>query len=146
MDNLFNKCLGKQITELSVGERVSITNCITDDAISCFAEVTGDKNPVHLDDYFAKNTKFKQRIAHGMLLAGFISSVIGMYLPGPGCVYASQCLKFLCPDMIGDEITTTVEVAAINLDKNRITLKTTCFNQHGNCVLDGTAVVLPRKA
>ncbi|MFC2018148.1 MaoC family dehydratase, partial [Chloroflexota bacterium] len=107
---------------------------------------TGDLNPAHIDQVWAEKTMFKGRIAHGMLSAGLISAVLGMYLPGPGAIYLSQELKFLAPVRIGDTITARAEVIEIIEDKNRVSLKTTCCNQDGTVVVDGLARVMPPKA
>jgi 3-hydroxybutyryl-CoA dehydratase len=103
-------------------------------------------NPAHINEAHAKNTFFKTRIAHGLLTAGFISSVLGMQLPGPGTIYMRQSLNFLAPVRFGDTITAKVEVVEVIAEKNRVRLKTTCTNQEGTVVLDGEAMVIPPKA
>ena len=108
--------------------------------------MTGDKNPVHLDDAYARTTRFGGRIAHGMLTAGLISAVLGTKLPGPGAIYLNQTLKFTAPVRIGDTITATAEVTAYREDKRIVTLKTDCTNQRGELVLTGEAVLLMEKA
>jgi 3-hydroxybutyryl-CoA dehydratase len=137
---------GKTIDQLQVDDFAQFAKTITDADIVLFAGVTGDLNPAHINEVYAANTFFKTRIAHGMLLAGFISAVIGMQLPGPGTIYIRQELNFLAPARIGDTITARVEVSDINREKNRITLKTTCSNQNNEVVLDGQALVSPPKA
>jgi len=138
--------IGKTIGELHIGDTAEFTKTISESDIYLFAGVTGDLNPAHINDSYAKNTFFKTRIAHGMLLAGFISGVIGMKLPGPGTIYVRQELKFLAPARIGDTITARVEVTQIQSEKNRITLRTTCTNQENTLVLDGEALISPPKA
>ena len=108
--------------------------------------MTGDLNPAHINESYAQNTFFKTRIAHGMLLAGFISAVIGTKLPGPGTIYIRQELKFLAPARIGDTITARVEVTQIQSDKNRVPLRTTCTNQENTLIMDGEATISPPKA
>jgi len=133
--------LGKTIDELVLGETAEFTKTITEADIILFAGVTGDLNPAHINEEYAKNTFFKTRIAHGILQAGFISAAIGMKLPGPGTIYMKQELNFRAPVHIGDTITARVEVSQIDEEKNRVVLKTTCSNQEGEIVLDGEALV-----
>jgi len=123
-------------------ETASRTLTITDDVIHGFAEVTGDTNPVHLDDDYAAGTRFRRRIAHGMIAAGLISATLANDLPGPGTVYLSQTLKFKLPVYPGDTVTATVEVLKVREDKPIITLSTVCTNQDGAVVLEGEAVVM----
>ena len=137
--------IGKTIDELHIGDAAEFTKTISESDIYLFAGVTGDLNPAHINESYAKNTFFKTRIAHGMLLAGFISGVIGMKLPGPGSIYIRQELKFLAPARIGDTITARVEVIQMQSEKNRITLKTTCTNQENTLVMDGEALISPPK-
>lgn len=111
--------------------------------IYTFAALTGDLNPAHVDQAFAQRTIFQERIAHGMLTASLISAVVGMKLPGPGSIYLSQELRFLRPVRVGDTITARVEVIELVRDKNLATLSTTCSNERGEVVLEGTALVSP---
>jgi 3-hydroxybutyryl-CoA dehydratase len=138
--------IGKTIEQLQLGDFAQFAKTITDADIVLFAGVTGDLNPAHINEEYAKTTFFKTRIAHGVLLGGFISSVIGMQLPGPGTIYIKQELNFLAPARIGDTITARVEVSEMNKEKNRITLTTTCTNQNNETVLNGQALVSPPKA
>lgn len=138
--------LGKTVVEIKIGDYAEFSKTITESDIYLFAGLTGDLNPAHVNEEFAKNTFFKTRIAHGILQAGFISAAIGMQLPGPGTIYIRQELNFLAPVRIGDTITARVEAAEINMEKNRVVLKTTCSNQNGEAVLDGQALVSPPKA
>jgi len=135
--------IGKTIDELKVGQTARFSKTITEADIILFAGVTGDLNPAHVDEEYAKKTFFKTRIAHGMLTASFISTVIGTMLPGPGTVYLSQEVRFLAPVKIGDTVSAVVEIAEIRPEKKRIWLKTTCTNQDGTVVVDGKAVVSP---
>ena len=124
------------------GDTASRTRTISDEMIRTFAELTGDTNPVHLDDDYAANTRFGRRIAHGMIAAGLISATLANDLPGPGTVYLSQSLKFKLPVFPGDTVTATVEVVSVRPDKPIVTLSTVCTNQDGEVVLEGEAAVL----
>ena len=137
--------MGYTINELSVGQSESFTKTISESDVYLFAGVTGDFNPAHIDEEQAKNSKFQTRIAHGMLSAGLISSVIGMKIPGPGTIYLNQTLTFCAPVHIGDTITAIAEVLSIDYEKNRVYLKTFCRNQEGQIVVTGEAVTSPRK-
>ena len=135
--------LGKTIDQLEVGEVAEFSKTVAEFDIYMYAGITGDFNPAHINEPYAQNTFFKTRIAHGMLSAGFISTVIGTRLPGTGTVYVKQELNFRAPVKIGDTITARVEVVDIIKDKNRVRLETTCQNQDGTVVLDGYALVSP---
>ena len=138
--------IGKTIAELRVGDTAEVAKTVSESDIYLYAGITGDFNPAHIDEEYAKGTFFKTRIAHGMLLAGFISTVVGNRLPGPGTIYVKQELNFLAPVHMGDTITARVEVTEMIVEKNRIKLKTTCVNQDDTTVLDGEALVSPPKA
>jgi 3-hydroxybutyryl-CoA dehydratase len=127
---------------LRVGDTASITRTIKDEDIRAFADVSGDHNPVHLDESFAVGTRFGKRIAHGMLGASLISAVLGNELPGSGSIYLNQTLQFLGPVYIEDTITARVTVTRIREDKSIVTLETTCENQRGEIVIRGEAIVL----
>ena len=127
---------------LQPGDKTSRTTIITDEMIRAFAALTGDTNPVHLDDDYAAGTRFGRRIAHGMIAAGLISAALASDLPGPGTVYLSQTLQFKAPVFPGDAITTTLEVKHVRPDKPIVTLVTVCRNQDHVVVLEGEAVVL----
>ena len=135
--------IGKTIGELKVGEQASFSKTISESDVYLYAGITGDFNPAHVNEAYAQTTAFKTRIAHGMLTAGFISTLLGTRLPGPGSIYLSQNLKFLAPVTIGDTITATVEVIEILTERKRVRLKTTCANQQGTIVLDGEALISP---
>ena len=128
--------------ELQVGDTASMSKVVSDEDVRTFAEISGDKNPVHLDDDYAATTFFKRRIAHGALSGALISAVLGMVMPGPGTIYLSQSLNFKAPVYIGDEITARLEVIAYRPDKRIATFKTQVFNQDEKLVLDGEAVVI----
>jgi len=134
---------GKSIDELKVGDSAQISKTITETDITDFAKVTGDFNPVHLDQAYAEKTIFKGRIAHGLLSVGLLSNVLGNILPGHGTIYLSQEVKFLAPVRIGDTITARVEVMELIPEKNRVKFRTTCINQEGKIVVDGTAWAMP---
>lgn len=125
---------------LAVGHAAEMTREVTLAAIDGFAAVTGDTNPVHLDEAAAARTRFGGRIAHGMLSAGFISAVLGTQLPGPGVIYMSQSLRFVRPVRPGDVVTTRVEVVELIPAKRRVRLATTCRNQRDEPVLEGEAL------
>ncbi len=127
---------------LELEASASLSKTISNEDILSFAQLSGDVNPVHLDEDYAAKTRFKGRIAHGMLSAGLISAVLGTRLPGPGAVYLSQTLKFRAPVSIGDEITAKATVVAQREGKPIYTLETLCYNQHGDIVLEGEAVIL----
>ena len=126
----------------SVGDSAEITKTIEQGDIDAFAAVTGDHNPVHVDEEFAKTTRFGRRIAHGMLTASLISSVLANKLPGEGSVYLGQTLKFVAPVFPGDEITARVTIKEIREDKPILRLETICMNQRDEIVIRGEATVL----
>lgn len=138
--------MGKTIDQIKIGDRAEFAKTVTETDIYLYAGITGDFNPAHVNETYAKNTFFKTRIAHGMLTAGFISAILANQLPGPGTIYLKQELSFLAPVRIGDTITGCVEVLELIGEKNRIRLKTSCTNQDGVVVLDGEALVSPPKA
>ena len=127
---------------LHVGDKAILTKTFTEQDVVTFSEISGDKNPVHLDESFASQTRFGRRIVHGMLVAGVISAVLGTELPGPGSIYLSQTLKFRTPVYIGDRITAYVEITALREDKPIATLTTICRNEAKEAVIEGEAVLL----
>lgn len=137
--------IGKTIEEIKVGDKASFQKTITETDIYLFAGITGDLNPAHINQVEAEKGIFKERIAHGMLVSGLISTVLGMYLPGPGTIYLGQELKFLAPVKIGDTVRAEAEVIELIPEKNRVKLKTTCYNQNEKIVIDGIAMVMPPK-
>ena len=128
--------------KINVGDSAEFSKTITDEDVKAFAELTGDHNPVHLDETYASRTRFLRRIAHGMLSASLISSVLANKLPGEGTVYLSQSLKFVAPVYLNDTVTARVTVTAIREDKPIATLETLCVNQRGETLIKGEAVVL----
>ncbi len=130
----------------TVGSKALFSKQISERDVETFAEISGDKNPLHLDEQFAKGTRFGARIAHGGFTFGVISAALGMELPGPGTVYLSQSLKFVKPVYFDDTITATVEITAIRADKGIVTLKTDCTNQRGEKIAEGEATVFHEKA
>lgn len=133
------------IDELHIGQSSSYSKTITETDVYLFAGITGDFNPAHMNSEYAKETPFHERIAHGMLSASLISTVLGTNLPGKGTIYIGQQVKFLSPVHFGDTITATVEVKDLIPEKNRAILHTYCVNQDGKTVLDGEATVMPPK-
>ena len=130
---------------LSVGDAAEMSKTVTEEDVRAFADLTGDHNPVHLDEEYAAGTRFGRRIAHGMLGASLISAVLANELPGRGTVYLSQTLRFTAPVFLGDTVTARVTVKAVREDKPIVTLETVCTNQRGERVVEGEAVVLVPK-
>lgn len=128
--------------DLEVGQTADHTKTVTEADVLHFAEITGDFNPVHMDEAAAARSRFGGRIAHGMLGAGFISAALAMKLPGPGVIYLGQVLRFTRPVRIGDTVTAHVEVVEVLPDKRRARLTTTCRNQDGKTVIEGEATVM----
>lgn len=127
---------------LKIGDSAIFRKKILDKDILTFADVSGDHNPIHINEPYAEKSNFKKRIAHGFHIGSLISATIGQHLPGNGTIYLSQSLFFKAPVFINDEITAKVEV--LDFPKpNRILLKTTCFNQDGKIVIEGEALVIP---
>lgn len=128
--------------DIKIGDTFTTTRLVTDELIRHFAEVSGDHNPIHLDDEFARGTRFGQRIAHGMLSGAFISAVLGNEFRERKIVYLSQTMRFTAPTFIGDEITTTATVTAIREEKGIVTLRTECRKQSGELTLTGEALLM----
>ena len=127
--------------ELTVGMAAERTRLVDDALVLAFADLTEDHNPLHVDDVAAARSRFGARVAHGMLSGGLVSAVLGMDMPGPGSVWLSQQMRFTKPVMVGDSITTRVEVVELMPEKKRVRLATTCRNQRGEATLEGEAVV-----
>lgn len=127
--------------DIKIGDTASFAKTITEGDVVNYAGLTGDFNPVHIDAEYARESLFKERIAHGMLVSGLISAVLGTQLPGANSLYLGQDLKFKAPVKIGDTATATVTVTEKRDDKRIITLKTTVTNQDGVVVIDGSAVI-----
>ena len=128
--------------DIHVGDKASLSKTISEYDVYAFAGVTGDFNPVHVNAEFAKNSLFKQRIAHGMISAGLISAVLGTELPGIDTIYMNQELSFLAPVLYGDTLTATVECIEKDDKKHRIIFRTTVTNQNDKLVTDGKARVM----
>ncbi|MFZ5718476.1 MAG: MaoC family dehydratase [Pseudomonadota bacterium] len=135
---------GFYFDELTVGQTAEMSRVVGAADIEAFAEVSGDNNPVHLDEEYARTTTFGERIAHGMLSAAYISAILGTKLPGPGAIYLSQTLRFRRPVKIGDLVVARVTVTELDEAKGRATLATSC-EVNGKTVVDGEAVVIAPK-
>src|SRR5690349_15826179 len=128
--------------EIKLGDKFSTERLVTDELVRKFADVSGDYNPIHLDEDVASKTRFGRRIAHGMLSGAFISAVLGYEFSERSIVYLSQTLKFVAPVFIGDTVTATATVTNIRQDKPIITLETICTNQNGDVLVKGEAAVM----
>ncbi len=136
---------GLYFDQLSIGQSAEMTRVVGASDIEAFAEISGDTNPVHLDEAYAKTTQFGERIAHGMLSAAYVSAVLGTKLPGPGAIYLTQSVRFRRPVRIGDKVTARVSVKALDEQRGQVTLETIC-EVDGKTVMDGEAVVVaPRQ-
>ncbi|MEH6940555.1 MaoC family dehydratase [Bacillus sp. JJ722] len=138
------KMHGISYEDLKIGDEASFSKTVSEADIYHFAGITGDFNPLHVDKEFAKTTIFKERITHGILTAGFISTVIGMKLPGINTIYLSQNLNFLAPVKIGDTVTAQVKVMEKKDQKKIIRLQTIVKNQHDELVINGEATVMKK--
>jgi 3-hydroxybutyryl-CoA dehydratase len=125
---------------LEIGMSGEYSQTITDADIKAYAGLSGDNNPVHMDDVYAQNSRFKRRIAHGLFSSGFFSAIFGTKIPGPGCVYASQNLEFKRPVYMGDTVKAYVEITKIDLVSRKVTFSTKCTVKN-KCVIDGEAVL-----
>ncbi len=136
---------GRTMAELKIGDKASFEKTITETDVYLYAGITGDLNPAHINQVEAEKSMFKERIAHGMLIAGLISAVLGMQLPGPGTIYLGQELRFTAPVRYQDTIKAEVEVIEKIEEKNIVKINTICTNQEGTVVLKGIATVMPPK-
>lgn len=127
--------------DLYIGMEASLIQIVSDEGLRSFAEISGDANPIHLDEAYAKETPFRRRIAHGMLSAAYISAVFGTKLPGPGCIYISQTLNFKAPVHIGDRVTATVRVSDLIEHRKRAIFACACTVGE-KVVLEGEAVIM----
>ncbi|RJQ86896.1 MAG: MaoC family dehydratase [Desulfobacteraceae bacterium] len=134
---------GLTLHQLAVDQTYEKSVTVQEEMIKLFAQATGDHNPIHLDEEYAKGTRFGTRVAHGMLQAGILSAILGMEFPGIGTIYLSQTLKFTRSVFIGDTIHFNLKVLEVIPEKNRVRLETVCSNQKGETTLVGEAVVLP---
>ncbi len=130
------------LEEIQVGQKKMFSINITESMINEFAKISGDFNPLHMDEQYAKSTKFQNRVCHGMLLASFFSKIVGMHLPGKKALYFSQTLNFRSPCFIHDIVTVKGEVFEKSLGSRMLTIKTIINNQDGKCLVDGIAKVL----
>lgn len=137
---------GLTIQEIRLGDSASFSKTVTEADVTLFAGYSGDFNPAHVNAVEAEKGMFGRRIAHGMLSAGFISTILGMYLPGPGTIYMGQELRFVKPVYIGDTVTATATVVERIEEKNRLKLETVVKNQNGDTVITGFATVMPPRA
>lgn len=127
--------------DLQIGMEASLVHTVSGDAVSAFAQISSDLNPIHLDEAYAKETPFRRRIAHGMLSAAYISAVFGTKLPGPGCIYISQTLNFKAPVHIGDHVTATVKISDLIEHRKRAIFACAC-SVGAKVVLEGEAVIM----
>lgn len=136
--------MSEAVLGVEVGQKASFSKTVSEDDIAAFADITGDRNPLHLDGEYAARTRFKQRVAHGMISAGFVSAALGTKLAGPDVtvIYLSQNMRFQRPVFIGDTVTANVEVKSVDNEKRFVTVSTDCVNQEGESILTGEAVVL----
>ncbi len=129
------------INNLKVGDRASLSRAFTEEDVIQFANISTDTNPIHLDENFAADFVFGQRVVHGILIASLFSALVGVKLPGEGTIYLGQSLNFKAPVSIGEQVTASVEIIKIREDKPIVTLRTLCVNSEGQIVVDGEAVV-----
>lgn len=134
-----------RLDQIELGLKKEFTMKITESMIADFAKISGDYNPLHMDENYAKSTTFKNRVCHGMLLASFFSRLVGMYLPGKYALYFSQSLNFQNPCFINDVITIEGKVIDKSVATRLITIKTSIYNQERTCLLDGVAKVIVRE-
>ncbi|PEH82513.1 MaoC family dehydratase [Burkholderia gladioli] len=137
-----NEAGGYDLEDLMVGMSERFVKTLTERDIFLFASATGDRNPVHLDEEYARGTRFGGRIAHGMLSASVISAALASRMPGPGTIYLSQNLAFRRPVMLGETVNAIVAISALIPDKQRVVLSTVC-EVNGRVVVDGEAIVMP---
>lgn len=137
---------GLTVDELTVGQKATFAKTLTESDVYTFAGITGDLNPLHVNATYAEGTRFRRRIVHGMLVASLISTVQATQLPGPGNLYVRQSLEFRAPVFFGDTITASVEVTAVDAERNRVWLRTDCHNQDQVLVVTGESELSPRKA
>lgn len=128
--------------QLYIGQQASCSKTFTETDIVMYAGISGDFNPIHIDKEYAKNTRFKQRIAHGLLTSSLLSQLLGVHLPGKGSIYMNQTLKFTSPVFIGDTIKAIAIIEEMDEVKNTVTLQTDCYNQNNNLVLTGKAMMM----
>lgn len=130
--------MSARIADFTVGQHVTFAKTFTEEDVQRFIEITGDVNPLHVDESFAARTRYGRRVIHGMLTASVLSTMVGMLLPGTGAIYRSQTIRFLRPVHIGDTITTHFVVQSIDVAKHRLTIDSWMENENGDRVLEGT--------
>ncbi|MFM2225683.1 MAG: hypothetical protein RJA07_1885 [Bacteroidota bacterium] len=130
-----------EVSKFNIGDTFSFQKKILKTDVELYGKVTGDYNPIHFDEEYAKTTRFKKNIVHGMFILGLISNAIGNHLPGIGSIYAAQQIKFTLPVFIDDTITVMITIKEIEIDKFKFILSTTCTNQNNEIVLDGEAKI-----
>lgn len=130
--------------EIKIGLEHKFTEAITESTLDRFASLSGDHNPLHMDENYAKNTQFKKRVCHGMLLASFFSKLVGMHIPGRNALYFSQTLNFQNLCFVGDTVTVHGQVIDKSDSTKILTIKTSVHNQEGICLIDGIAKVMVR--
>lgn len=134
---------GHTIDQLNIGDNAKKIRTFTDEDVQDFARLSGDRNPLHLDEEFASQTCFKHRVVHGHLVSSMFSDILGNILPGLGTIYLKQNMTYIKPVYLGDTITAQVTIIEKNLEKNRVICETNSYNQKGELVVVGQAVVLP---
>lgn len=137
--------IGKTFDEIQIGDTAFFEKTISESDVYLFAGITGDLNPAHVNQAAAEQSRFKNRIAHGILISGLISNVLGMQLPGPGTIYLAQELRFTAPVYLGETVRAVVEVIEKDAEKKRVIFKTQCIKSDGTLVIDGSATVMPPK-
>ena len=137
---------GKTIQQLQVGDKAELRKTFVEEDVAEFARVSGDSNPAHMDENYAKTTQFKTRIVHGMLAGSLFSALLGTDLPGVGTIYTGQTLKFTRPVHFGEEITASVTVKELNEERNRAVFECLAVNPQGEPVIVGEATVMPPRA
>ncbi len=130
--------VNRSIDEFHVGQHVLLTKRFTEDDVRRFVEITGDANPLHVDDEFAASTRYGRRVLHGMLTASLFSTMVGMLLPGTGAIYRSQTLRFLRPVYVGDSVTAHFVVRSVDREKHRLEIESWIENEEGERVVEGT--------
>ena len=145
-ENYYFKKHGLFIEDLKVGQQASFTKIISEKDIVLFSQISGDDNPVHIDEKFARESLFKKRIAHGFLSASLISAVIAKKLPGPGCIYLKQSIKFLAPVFIGDEVSAKVKITEVSGEKQIISLLTECFIKEKKIITGDAQILVSSKS
>ncbi len=142
---MIDQPLEQRFEDIEVGQKEKFTIKITESMVNNFAMISGDYNPLHMDENYASTTPFKSRLCHGMLLASLFSRLVGMYMPGKNALYFSQSLNFASPCFINDEVTIEGEVLDKSAATRIITLRTSIYNQAGKCLVDGLAKVIVRE-